>query len=39
MENPPTLRLQGNNIELVDFYFYLCVVFYYNGNFGKTREK
>ena len=39
MKNPPTFRLLGNNIELVDFYLYLGVVFNYNGNFGKAREK
>ncbi len=39
MKNPPTFRLQGNYIEFVDFYLYLGVVFNYNGNFGKAREK
>ena len=32
-------KLQGNDIEIVDFYIYLGVVFLYNGSFGKAKEK
>ena len=39
MKIPPTFSLQVNDIELVNVYIYLSVVFDDNGNFGKAREK
>jgi hypothetical protein len=39
MRNQTTFSLQVNDIELVNVYLYLGVVFNDNGNFGKARGK
>ena len=39
MTNQATVKLQDKDIEIVDFYVYLGMVFNYNGSFGKAREK